>query len=195
MRILIWTNHSSCCADTSSLSQKNHFEYALKHGYDIMWEYCSYPELMDKMPKLSNLLKLYDAVFMLDADTFITNPEKRLEDICAMGPDVVMCEEYLGPHSRINMGVVMLNNTPATHRFLMDINEAKPEWINSTHVWQTWVNARLDSLPITLLHGKAFNSIVCGKTNYWHKGDFIVHFAGNVNRAEMMKEFYSSLNQ
>lgn len=179
MKILIYTTHSHNCGNVSLMSAPNHSVYAFKNGYDIMREFCSYAELLDKMPKIEALLDWYDAIFMLDADTLITNFDKKLEDICAMGEDVILCQELLGPHTDINCGVVMLNSTEKTKEYCREIHREKANWEGLPHLWQTYANANLSRLPITVMPARTFNSIIYPGIAYWEEGDFIVHFCGH----------------
>ena len=180
MKILIWTNHSLGCESVTKATQKNHWEYALKNGYDIMWANMHYGELLDTLCyRIAQQLAIYDAVFVLDADTLFTNMDKRLEDICALGPDVIMCEELIGPHTRINAGVIMFNATQKSMDFLKEMHDKKPVWMEMPHVWQSYMNLHLEELPITLVPARTFNSVISEWASYWEKGDFIVHFPGH----------------
>ena len=179
MKILIYTTHSHNCGNVSLMSAPNHNMYAFMHGYDLMREFCSYEELQTKMPKILSLLEWYDAIFMLDADTLITNFGKKLEDICGMGEDVILCEELLGPHTQINCGVVMLNSTEKTKEFCREIHREKPSWESLPHVWQSYINANLERLPVKVMPARTFNSVIHPVNSYWEEGDFIVHFCGH----------------
>ena len=180
MRILIWTNHSLGCLPVTRATYQNHWEYAMKNGYDIMWANMHYGELLNSGPyRVAQQLATYDAVFMLDADTLFTNFDKRLEDICALGPDVIMCEENIGPHTRINAGIMMFNATQNSMDFLKEIHEQKPVWESMPHVWQTYMDLHLERMPITLVPARTFNSVVSQWATYWEEGDFIAHFPGH----------------
>jgi hypothetical protein len=179
MKILIYTTHSHHCGNVSLMSAPNHHAYAFRNGYDLMREFCSYEELQERMPKIEALLDWYDAIFMLDADTLITNFDGRLEHICQMGPDVIICQELLGPHTDINFGVVMLNSTEKTKEFCREIHREKPNWETLPHVWQSYINANLTRLPITVMPARTFNSVIHPINSYWEKGDFIAHFCGH----------------
>jgi hypothetical protein len=190
MRILIWTNHSLGCESVTRATQKNHFDYALKHGYDIMWANLGYGDLLASGPYLvSQQLAIYDAVFMLDADTLITNMDKKLEDICALGPDVIMCEENIGPHTRINAGIMMLNSTQNSLDFWKEIHDQKSVWETMPHVWQSYMDLHLERLPVTLVPARTFNSVVSRWTTYWEEGDFIAHFPGYPGVNPELEEF------
>ena len=180
MKILIWTNHSLGCQSVTRATYQNHWEYALKNGYDIMWANMYYDELLNTGTKrMAEQLTYYDAVFVLDADTLFTNTDKKLEDICAMGPDVIMCEELIGPHTRLNAGIMMLNQTQNTMDFLELIYKEKPVWEVMPHVYQTYMHLNLESLPITLVPARTFNSVISPWKTYWEPGDFIAHFPGH----------------
>lgn len=192
MRTIIYTNHSENNYAISDLSAPNHYLYAARHKYSIMWCNAEYKELLKVfLLDVLSLLERFDVVVMLDSDALITNPEIKFEDLSKLGKDVIMCEEYLGPHSKINAGVVIVNNTQASKDMFRQIIDAYDQWISMPHLWQTWMNERLDSLPITLVEGRTFNSIVYGNRTYWHPGDFIAHFAGNDNREQNMRYFIS----
>jgi hypothetical protein len=153
--------------------------YAFANGYDLMREFCSYEESHTKMPKMETLLEWYDAIFLLGADTLITNFGKKLEDICSMGQDVIMCREELNDETDINCGVVMLNSTERTKEFCREIAKEQSNWESLPQVWQSYVNIHKDRLPITLMPGRAFNSIIHTTKSYWEEGDFIAHFCGH----------------
>lgn len=145
-----------------------------------MWANMYYGELLDTLCyRIAQQLAIYDAVFILDADTLFTNTDKKLEDICALGPDVIMCEELIGPHTRINAGVMMFNSTQKSMDFLKEMHEKKPIWMEMPHVWQTYMNLHLESLPITLVPARTFNSVISEWATYWEEGDFIAHFPGH----------------
>lgn len=179
MKILIYTSHSHNCGNVSLMSAPNHNIYAFMHGYDLMREFCSYEELQTKMPKIEKLLDWYDAIFMLDADTLFTNFSKKLEDICDMGEDVILCREELNDETYINCGVVMLKSTEKTKAFCREIHAEKPNWERLPQVWQSYINNKFDRLPITVMPGRAFNSMIHPTRSYWEEGDFIVHFCGH----------------
>lgn len=179
MKILIYTTHSHYCGNVSLMSAPNHNMYAFANGYDLMREMCSYEESHTKMPKMEALLDWYDAIFMLGADTLITNFSKRLEDVCAMGEDVVLCREELNDETDINCGVVMLNSTERTKEFCREIAKEQSNWESLPQVWQSYVNIHKDRLPITLMPGRAFNSMIHPAKSYWEEGDLIAHFCGH----------------
>jgi hypothetical protein len=161
------------------MSAPNHNVYAFKNGYDIMREFCLYDELLTKMPKIEALLDWYDAIFMLDADTIITNFDKKLEDICKMGEDVILCQELLGPHTNINCGVMMLNSTEKTKELCREIHREKSNWEGMLFLWQDYINSNISRLPVTVMPARTFNSIIFPGSAYWEEGDFIAHFCGH----------------
>ena len=196
MRILIWTNHSLGCESVTKATQKNHWEYALKNGYDVMWANMHYGELLATLCyRIAQQLAIYDAVFILDADTLFTNMDKKLEDICALGPDVIMCEELLGPATRINAGAMMFNATQKSMDFLKEIHEKTSVWMQMPHVWQTYMDQNLESLPITLVPARTFNSVVSEWTTYWEEGDFIAHFTGHPGVNPELEKFLKKYEQ
>jgi hypothetical protein len=126
---------------------------------------------------------------MLDADTLIKKKSVKLEDIAAMGQDVILCEETLGPKFKINMGAMILNKTDNTFKFLKDLHDSRVYWAKYHFISQEFVNDNLESMPITVVPETTFNTILYPDFSKYSPNDFIVHFAANENRIQVIKDF------
>jgi galactosyl transferase GMA12/MNN10 family len=174
--------------------------YAAKHGYTYIeggeefWDrerpipWSKVPFLLDTFSKLPEGA----LVWLSDADVYITNMEKRVEDqmILPEGKDMLMSIDACG---HLNSGNLLLRNTAWTRDYWRRVGEQTDLLY---HIW--WENAAmiklLETVPDDLAHTeitnkhKNFNAYLRGVPGepLWEPGDFLVHFAGVYSPKEMV---------
>lgn len=185
-------------------------DYAQKHGYTYIQvgeEYWNRdrPIAWSKVAFIQEQLKKLPEgalIWQSDADVYITNMDKRLEDhvlpLLPPNKDLLMTLDACG---HINSGNILMRNTP----WLRDYWKRVWEQENCIyHIW--WENAAMiqlmeknqvdrDHIEVSPQH-KLFNAFVMGLPGQplWEPGDFLVHFAG-VYKAEKMKELIQRIQK
>lgn len=175
-------------------------EYCKRHGYDYFefheerWNR-ERPIAWSKVPIWQEFCEKaeYDYVWISDADVYITNQEKKLEDwVLPLLPetkDLLVTYDTCG---HVNSGNMIVRPCAWSADFWHRV------W-NQTdviyHIW--WENAAITKLlgansqdvkhvEVTT-EAYRFNAYIQGlpNTRQWLPGDFLVHFAGVYNTSEM----------
>lgn len=178
-------------------------EYAKQHSYtyiqagEEVWDRHR-PISWSKIPFLLDLCSKHPdgtIIWQSDADVLITNPSLTIEEhiLPELPPnkDMLLTFDSCG---HINFGNVILRNSPWLRDFLKRVGEQKQF---TYHIW--WENAAVihlyesnrgdkDKIHITKKH-TLFNAYLRGLAGepLWEKGDFLVHFAGVYDPAQMAK--------
>lgn len=181
-----------CKALEKALDSKR--TYAQKQGYvfilgnEEFWDR-SRPIAWSKVPFLLhwlNKLPEGELVWLSDADVYITNMEKRVEDqmvpLLPANKDLLMSFDACG---HINSGNILMRNTAWTRDYWKRVFEQED---CIYHIW--WENAAMIKLmemnesdrakiEVSPKH-KMFNAYLMGLEGQplWEPGDFLVHFAG-----------------
>jgi len=179
------------------LALKNKKRYCDLHGYAFFHETVildkERPAPWSKLLSIQQLLLNPHCgwVFYIDADTFITNTLVTLESI--IGPDrkedIIFSSDMV---AIVNTGVILIKRSPFSIVFLTRVY-GHCEF--HTHGW--WEQAAINFMlqqesaqnrsEVAILHQRVMNSCwpyfggaECG----WHRGDFVVHFAGTPSATE-----------
>lgn len=174
--------------------------YCKKHGYDYYefheerWNR-DRPISWSKVPILKEFCEKreYDYIWISDADVYITNTERSLEDwVLPLFPadkDLLMTYDSCG---HVNAGNILVKPCAWSADFFQRVWE-QTDCIY--HIW--WENAAITKLfgmnPEDVRHTEItaeayrFNAYIQGlpKTRLWIPGDLLVHFAGIYNASEM----------
>jgi hypothetical protein len=168
--------------------------YALRHGYDYFefnedrWNR-DRPVAWSKVPiwiEYAKMTDTYDYIWISDADVYITNPEKKLEEwvipLLPIHKDLLMCWDSCGTPNSGNM--ILRPGAWAVDFFHRVWNRTDCLY----HIWWEQMAmvklfeenvADMDKLEITQ-EAYRFNAFLKGNpsTRLWEQGDFLVHFAG-----------------
>jgi hypothetical protein len=175
--------------------------YADTHGYTYIqggedsWDR-ERPISWSKVPfLLKHLEQLPEGalVWLSDADVFITNPSRTLEQqvlpLLPESKDMLMTFDSCG---HVNAGNLLLRNTPWLRDFW---NRVYDQTDCIYHIW--WENAAIlklleqnlsDREKVEITNNcKSFNAYLMGLPNapLWEPGDFLVHFAGVYDSTKM----------
>lgn len=181
-----------CKALEKALQSKR--TYAEKHGYvfilgnEEFWDR-SRPIAWSKVPFLLhwlNKLPEGELVWLSDADVYITNMEKRVEEqmVPLLPPEKDLLMSF-DACAHINSGNILMRNTAWTRDYWKRVFEQED---CIYHIW--WENAAMIKLmemnesdrakiEVSPKH-KMFNAYLMGFPDQplWEPGDFLVHFAG-----------------
>jgi hypothetical protein len=175
--------------------------YAETHGYEFIqggeqfWDR-NKPIAWSKIPFMVYLCEKYPVgtlIWLSDADVLITNSELKVEDqIMPLLPEDKDMLLTLDACGHINSGNTFFRNTEWSRDYWKRVGE---QTRFTYHIW--WENAAMIALyeenpddkkmiEITREH-KKFNAYLRGLPGepLWEQGDFLVHFAGVYNPAEM----------
>lgn len=187
--------------DLSDITINNAEEYCRLRRYGIVPEifgihYCGYE-------KIKSILKIFDSganvVWSMDADTLITNHNKRVEDYIDHKHDFFICKDYNG----INAGSFIVRKTKWAISFLEWLLKCKGK--DKMYCEQDAINLYMKLFPATvwkqiyILPHPSINSYLY--ENYpdipmqkhedgqWEAGDFVLHLPGMgmEKRIEIMK--------
>jgi|SRR6185312_5795484 len=199
-KITVVTGYDESYRSIAEASVPNKKDYCDRHGYKLR-VYCR--EAYDgrcatwlKIPWLFDSLPYGDWLFWSDADSLVADFSRRLEGFLNPDPDVhlVISEDLPRPEklstTRVNTGHFFLRccewseilldtvwaNTPYKNRLYHE-QSALEELIYS----RAWVSRHTKVVPYRM-----FNSFA----SVFEKGeDFIIHFAGEPNRPQRMREW------
>jgi len=168
--------------------------YAKKHGYDYfefhedVWDRTR-PIAWSKVPiwkEFASKKDKYDYIWISDADVYITNLDKKLEDwvipLLPANKDLLMCWDSCGTP---NSGNMILRTSDWAIDFFGRVWEQTQfmyhiwwEQMGMVHLFQTCPS---DAERVEMTYDAyKFNAFLKGNpgTRLWEKGDFLVHFAG-----------------
>ena len=168
--------------------------YAIKHGYTFVLGGEKYwlrdrPIPWSKIPFFIEQLEKFDWVWFSDADSLITNPDIRVEDLIVKyfdkkpSVDAIWWRDGCG---NINSGQILARGkSPLVKKWLEET--AKQEdllyhgWWENAGMIRVWETDPVINAGIELRTDyRAINSYLFVKPDYesWQRGDFVLHFAG-----------------
>ena len=189
--------------------------YAKKHGYDLL-SIRNFGEDLRRGFKQSqigflravrtfDMLKYYDIVMWIDADSIITNQDLKIEDF-KLEPNYVFYASYdWHGNNSFSSGNFIVQNTPYTKDFINDFyNVAKffPEeqqtlngmYFNTNYrnVMKILEHSYLGAVPSVEIYAEQWQGrrpIV----SPWKQGDFLLHITGipNYARLRILKTHFS----
>lgn len=159
-------------ANYSEVSFPNKQRYCDAHGYDFYSftdKLSSRPASWIKILYIQQVLINYDWVFWSDADSYVIDGSRKLEEFLDDSKDLIVCEDDVG----INFGAFMIKNSKWSKWLLAEIWDFKKYKNNvlgtTTHfvprtkktaTYNTWEQTNLHS--IVGLHGENFpENITC----------------------------------
>lgn len=183
MKVAVVTSVSSAIASYASLTVPNKAEYCLRHGYSLVVDNAPYEEAMPGVAWLISLFERYDLLWVLDADTVITNMTIPIHTLDCLGPHFTACEEGIVPWNRINCGSIVWRDTFEACEVLREITQSPEKWRGLPCGWQTWL---ADRPVLTVAPLRAFNSCAWNRPggaagdsgSHWRPGDFVFHPCG-----------------
>jgi hypothetical protein len=197
MRIAINISVSSNISDVASVTLPNKIEYCLRHNYSLIVDNEKYEVASVRTDRLCKLLDNYDILWMLDADTIITNMHTKIEDLTCLGPHLTICEEGIVDWNFLNCGSIIVKNTKPSRWLLETIPVLQFQWKPLVCGWQTWINGNMQNLGdlITVAPIGAFNSCVWNKPgggegepgSNWKQGDLLYHACGVFPKSEKIR--------
>ena len=125
------------------------------------------------MSAMIPLFEEYSMIWMIDADTIITNMNVPIHTLPCLGKHMTVCEENMVYWNRINCGSVVYKNTPETKWLLQAISDHKEQWRNLPCQAQTWlaeVSKHVGDI-ITIAPANSFNSVEWNLQLIQHNGD------------------------
>jgi hypothetical protein len=159
-------------ADFSKVSFANKKKYCNIHNYDFLCfkdKLSSRPASWIKILYLQKFLEKYDWILWTDADSYVIDGDRRIEEFVDPSKDLVVCEDDVG----INFGVFLIKSSDWSHWLLSEIWDFKKYGNNvlgtTTHfvprtgkvaTYNTWEQTNVHS--IVGLHGENFTeNIMC----------------------------------
>jgi hypothetical protein len=195
MKICLITDHSKASAPLAAVSMQNHWQYSARHGYDYLVMRREWADVLRApLESVIRLIHNYDAIMLVGSDVLFTNFDTTIESILKPEDNWVLAvEPYTWP-SYINLGVILMCNTYLSVKLMQDIDAAEPEWRNMRLISQDWLNIHYREYADTLrfVPTRVMNSPNHG-IEKWQPGDFLCHWYGESNKAELMKEFLKGL--
>jgi hypothetical protein len=168
---------------------ENKKTYCEKHGYNF--HFCvESKDLSRPIPwtKIKIIQELFEDpevewVFWTDADSLIMNSKIKLKSLIDRGYDIIVASDNNG----INTGQFFIRNCEWSRDFLARIY-AKEQfiyhgWWEQMSIIDEFNNNEIDRSHCKITKQRFMNSYppeyIGGNHEYWHKGDFILHFAGH----------------
>ena len=205
-------NVDAICA--ASVANKQ--QYADRHGYDVIVDGDvideTRPTSWSKLLAMRKYLPYYDYLFYVDADTLVTNPELKLEDIVDYGYDQILAADRNG----LNCGVWLIRNTPWSLWFLDEMwaqtqlvnpqtfvlfhyEQRAMHYLYQSKVWTASVKQPAYQQANTVrARTKVINACVFNSYPAWYrKDDFIVHLAGlkGIAKCLTFRHYYQKAQQ
>lgn len=196
-RIAILSLYNEEYKHIGQYSDENKEKYAKKHGYDVF----IYHKLLDntrpapwsKIIAIQKHLADYDWIYWSDADSLIMNTDIKLENLIDEKFDLVISKEcYYG---YLNTGSFLIKNSSWSHELLKRIYEQE-QFIFQKSFWEQAALAHLLKIDESLLpHLKiVYQRVLNSNLNFtpayecWYQeGDFVIHFFGDCDKANLMK--------
>lgn len=173
--------------------------YCMKRGYDLICDESVYdssrPAAWSKINLLLKTLNDYHFVLWIDADTYIMNKERKVEDYI-VNNDMLSNREMMISKDEfmLNTGVWLIRNTDFSRKFLSEIYKQNEfiehgNWEQTACIQLYEQNFENAKEKITTPFHKDINS-------YWYNfvwEDFIIHFPGcrKLAQLELVMEMYN----
>ena len=169
-------------------------DYAKRWGYDCIiggeehW-IRDRPIPWSKIPFFSSLLDSYDWIWFSDADSMITNPDIKLEDLFAKvfdGQEKKHAAWWQDGCGNINSGQILCRGrSHLVRRWLQETGKQTDllyhGWWENAGMIRIWHQDQEIQEAIELRTDyRMINAYLFPKPEYdsWHRGDFCLHFAG-----------------
>ena len=196
---MVLTAYTPDIAKYGALAAENKQCYAEKHGYAFRAITSGFveerPPAWSKIHFIREALSTFRWVFWTDADALIRNDSIRLELFIEAGIDVHLTRA-LAPYPHINTGQMLFRASPFTRLFLNAVWRLKVFIHDST--WeQRAVNHLVEHYHfrrVKISPNRLFNSLghVPDDPDPYQAGDFIIHFPGRPNKADLMARYAGS---
>lgn len=205
MKTALLTSISDNISDVIKLTSPNKLEYCLKHGYSFILDNQPYEEAIARTYALIHLFEEYDLLWIIDADTVITNMNIPIHSLQCLGKHMTICEENMVHWNKLNGGSIVFKNTPETKWLLQAISDNKSQWENLPCITQTWFEIMSSHLGdiITIAPANSFNSVEWNLPansatwgppgNNWRHGDLLYHPCSVFPKEERMKYLRNAL--
>jgi len=231
MKVLILTGYDTneSYKEIGLISAQNKYEYAMKNNYSFLcfrsYEGYDRPASWFKVPLILSLLENYDWIFWTDADSLITNFNKKIEDIIEtnyerkktlfLSPVALPTEVNLPELKEQNyiitqdnyspcMGEFIIRNCEWSKNFFLEMNK-QIQFANDG----IWENRAQDYLmfhnPEILKYCKfipkkemnAFYKTAKEEPLDWTEGDFVCHLPATSQdrRVRYMKELLQKITK
>lgn len=207
MKTLVLTGADAAMAAVADLTSANHRAYALRHGYEFerVTEYPTgcHPS-WHKLELIRDRLPKYERILWLDADSVVTNPTVKIEDIAGefMGLTVSKDWTYPSPEDEIkhfSLGNFIFANCQQSAEVLR-LASLRTEWMNQPLWEQQAIQEEYRANPeirdsVQILPRHRLNSVPATRDTTgpepWRPGDFLCHmtYLPNETRVAMFPEF------
>lgn len=196
-RIRLVTAFNAPIADYGEIAAARMAAYARHHGYDLRVYRDGFdparPPAWSKILFVQRAFAGADWVVWIDADILIMDLSQPLEQWLSPDHDFIIARHH-APQPHANTGIFFARPRLWVRGFLRQVY-AQKEVIH--HGWweQVALNIVLENhrLPRLLQvdNARAFNASFASAApeDVYQPGDFLVHFAGQPNRASRMREF------
>lgn len=183
------------------------YRYCEKHGYDSRIRIGYDKNTMDKfgesvglekMKYLKSILSLYDFVWVLDLDTFITNHEIKFTDFVDNSHDIFITEDIHG----INAGSWIARNTKKCLEFIDCVinhfNAPEEQTIMKRYLHR--VNVRylphpsINSYDYNYYRDEIGDRVIESYDGQWSESDLILHMPGTTIE-QRIERFFRLLNK
>lgn len=198
-RIRIITGFDAAIADYGNLAVANLTAYAQRHDYQLQIFRDGFdrtrPPPWSKILFTLRALRGTDWVVWIDADILIANQAQRLEPFLSPDHDFIIARHH-APSPHVNTGVYFVRSRFWIRCFLRHVY-AQTGVIH--HGWweQIAVNILLEKYRLDRVlvvnEARVFNSLYVSPVpeDLYRRGDFLVHFAGQSDKPELMRRFLS----
>lgn len=194
--ILVLTGYTPEISSYGDLAAENKARYAAKHGYAFRVVTDGFaperPPAWSKILFIRRALASYSWVFWSDADALVMNDSVRIESFIEPGIDVGLTRAST-PYPHVNTGNMLFGASAFSSLFLAAI------WRLSVFMHDsTWEQRAVNYLighyrfrRLKICPNRAFNSLgeVPNDPDPYQAGDFIIHFPGLPNKAELMRRY------
>ncbi len=191
MKILVLTGNDRGMDSIGALTAANHQAYALRHGYTFE-RFTDYPAdchpSWHKLALLRERLPKYDAILWLDADTVVTQPAMRIEEIIGDRKGLIVSKDWTNPApedaiKHFSLGNFVFTNSPGSFEILEKAS-ARTEWTNRG-LWEQQaiqeeyranesIRKHVHILPRRTLNAVPATRDTTGPEP-WEPGDFLCH--------------------
>ena len=212
MDVLVLTGYDDAFAEIGDVTTPSKKAYAERHGYkfECVRDYPTdvHPS-WHKIKMLQDRVDHFDAIFWMDADSVVTNPDAPV----VMGTTILTAsQDWCAPPDErpedakgINFGNFILRNTPDTHRWLAMVAQHTQFANRTTCCWEqdsVILNMRKDpwfNSQVTRLRRRALNAVhpdceipSIKAPDPWQLGDFLIHLT-NVSDRPGKARYYATL--
>ena len=189
MKLLVLTGYDDAYANVGDIGIPNKYRYCelrnyafniVREGFDT-----SRPASWSKILFVKERLPHYDWIFWTDADSLIMNHEVKLTRFIDSSYDFIMALE--------NAGQFFIRNSEWSFKWL-DAIWNSTEYIHH-HWWENMAISMLKnagkgnpwypSIKNIPMHCEHFNTWI----EHYKPGDFLLHFAGQEDRASLMNRY------